>query len=211
MLKIILFAILFFAIPSFVAAQVIVNEIAWMGTEIEGVESRQWWRYEWLELQNTSDQDVQLTGWSIELHRENLDFTIPLRGTISGGEYFVVGASNKINGIDLNYATLIGKFANSGQRVVLKNATGKITEEVDATQGWFAGDNEIKLTMERRFSDRSASDKDNWGSSMAAGGTLGCENRIFEQEAILNLDINKNVQAAKKKRPCMACFLCCSF
>jgi len=29
---------------------IIVNEIAWMGVEVEGVESKNWWRYEWLEL-----------------------------------------------------------------------------------------------------------------------------------------------------------------
>jgi len=37
-----------FSIPSFVSSQVVINEIAWMGVPIEGVDQRQWWRYEWI-------------------------------------------------------------------------------------------------------------------------------------------------------------------
>ena len=46
---------------------VVINEIAWMGTEIEGVESKNWWRYEWLELYNNTNQDIDLEGWINEL------------------------------------------------------------------------------------------------------------------------------------------------
>jgi len=48
MIKTILFATLLFATPLFVAAQVIINEIAWMGTPVEGVDAKQYWRYEWV-------------------------------------------------------------------------------------------------------------------------------------------------------------------
>ena len=50
MIKAVSFLTLFIWIPSFVTAQVIVNEIAWMGTPVEGVEAKQWWRYEWFIL-----------------------------------------------------------------------------------------------------------------------------------------------------------------
>jgi len=56
MIKIILFITLLLIAPLFVTAQarldsarqVIINEIAWMGTPVEGVDEKQWWRYEWV-------------------------------------------------------------------------------------------------------------------------------------------------------------------
>ena len=43
------------AMPSFVAAQVIINEIAWMGTPVEGVDPKQIWKYENTEFHARSD------------------------------------------------------------------------------------------------------------------------------------------------------------
>jgi len=48
MIKTILFTILFFGAPLFVTAQVVITEIAWMGTPVEGVDMKRWWRYEWV-------------------------------------------------------------------------------------------------------------------------------------------------------------------
>jgi len=58
MVKAISFAILILFTPSLVSAQarldeqqvrqVVINEIAWMGSPVEGVDVKQWWRYEWI-------------------------------------------------------------------------------------------------------------------------------------------------------------------
>jgi hypothetical protein len=39
----------FFLFPGVAFGQVVINEIAWMGIPAEGIESRQWWRYDWTE------------------------------------------------------------------------------------------------------------------------------------------------------------------
>jgi hypothetical protein len=128
--------------PSVAFAQVVINEVAWMGTAEN-------WRYEWLELLNNSSQEVSLDGWVIELSRTDIDFTINLEGGISAGDYFLIVASEDIFPFyDYNYANLGGKFINSGQRVVLKNANGDIVDEIDALDGWPAGDNRTKETMQ---------------------------------------------------------------
>ena len=151
---------LFFTLPLFATAQVIINEIAWMGTPVEGVDAKQWWRYEWLELYNSSQEPVSTNGWILQVS----DFQIPLGGIIQAQEYFLVAASDKIPNLDLNYANLTGKFANAGQKVVLKDATGTVIDEVDAEGGWQAGDNTEKLTMEKRISGE-------WATSLQVGGT----------------------------------------
>ena len=162
--------------PSLVFAQsVVINEIAWMGTSVDGVEQKQWWRYEWLELRNASDVAVSFEGWTVELSRQQLDFKIPLQDTIPPKGYFLVGASDKVPNLDLNYANLAGKFINSGQRVVLKNSTGEIVDEVDTTKGWPAGDNKTKQTMER-VNNNNNNDTDKWQTSASPGGTPKAQN-----------------------------------
>ncbi len=174
--------------PSFVAGQVVINEIAWMGVPVEGVETKQWWRYEWIELYNSTDQSVGLQRWKIELYSgENLDFTVLLYGNVPAQGYFLVGASDKMKSVDINYAALSGKLKNDGQRVVLKDAVGNTVEEIDARSGWFGGDNDVKLTMERRFPDRHAADSENWGSSQNTGGSPKAQNSLFGKERFLAL------------------------
>ena len=176
------------AIPSIAESRIIINEIAWMGTPIEEVAAKQHWRHEWIELFNASESNaIDVSGWTIELYRADLDFQIPLAGTIAPQDYFVVGASDKIPGVDLNYSNLSGKFANGGQLVIVRDATRTIVEEVDARAGWFAGDNEEKITMERWSVNRVASDVENWFPSIYVGGSPGAENSISEktQEELL--------------------------
>ena len=203
------FFLCFLLFPVFASAQsVIINEIAWMGIPIEGVDEKQWWRYEFLELYNAGDQDISLQGWKVELRTgEILEFTILLHGVLPAKEYFLAAASDKILGADVNYSTLSGKFKNSGQRVVLKDAAGLMVEEIDAQKSWFAGDNDLKLTMERRFFDRPAEDPENWGSSAIEGGTPKAQNSVFGKEAFLKLDSLQKEQDLMKKDPIWISFL----
>lgn len=187
-----MFYILFFAVmflPGLVLAQeelnVVINEIAWMGTPIAGIEENQWWRYEWLELYNTKESPLQLDGWEIELWRDKLDFTVSLKGTIVPSGYYLAGASEKIPNLDLNYNNLGGKFNNSGQRVVLKNNLGEVVDEVDTTSGWFAGDNKTKQTMERVGQG--------WQTSVDSGGTPKSPNSTgMIQEPVAQLNLVKD-------------------
>ncbi len=178
---------LFLLLPSFALAQPVINEIAWMGSLVDGVDSRQEWRYEWIELFNTGNA-VSLDGWFIELSRDEVEFVIPLSGVLSSGEYLVLGASDKIEGVDISYGNLAGKFMNGGQKVVLRNSSG-VVEELDAREGWFAGSNRDKKTMERKDPLRDARDMDNWGTSLLVGGTLGFENTLYgaygQEEVVL--------------------------
>jgi len=148
---------------------VIINEIAWMGM-IEN------WRHEWIELYNNTDQNISLDGWKMELYRDDLDFTIELSGNIE--DYFLIVSSDIIfANYDFNYSNLGGKFNNSGQRIVLKNNQGVIVDEIDcfsSGEGWLAGDNDTKQTMEKI-------DK-GWQTSQEAGGTPKAQNSSGSQE-----------------------------
>jgi hypothetical protein len=159
--------------------QVFVNEIAWMGVSVKDVAASQYWRYEWLELYNTTNQTVSVSGWVLELWREKLDYTVELAGTIAPQDYFVIAASDKVSEVDFNYANLGGKFNNAGQRIVLKNNLGQIVEELDFSLGWSAGDNEEKFTMERSGAGTFGAGTvpaQEWQTSTVVGGTPGAIN-----------------------------------
>jgi len=181
----------FLASPSIISAQVLINEIAWMGVPVEGVDSGQEWRYEWIELFNSSTvQTIGLNGWVIELYGsgdETPEARIALGGTVPTNGFLVVGASEKIPEANLSYNNLGGKFANSGQKIVLRDAKGEIAEELDAREGWFAGENESKRTMERRFPENPPGDPENWGTSGESGGTPGVENSVFGKKTAPSL------------------------
>jgi len=167
-----LFLLFFSLVPFLVSAQisspVFINEIAWMGSEVLRVDPNQQWRYEWLELRSTMERSTMLDGWSVELYRgEDLYFQILLEGIIPAHGYFLIGASDKIPRVDVNYANLAGKLVNTGMRVVLKDGLGNVADEVNAGEGWQAGDNETKRTMERK----AGSDPALWQTSAESGGT----------------------------------------
>jgi len=177
-------AILFF-MPSFVLAvnplNVVINEIAWMGTELAEIEPKNWWRYEWLELYNNTNNPIFLDSWKIELYRTDLDWSLELSGSIPAQGYFLIVASDKISpNYDLNYSNLGGKFINGGQKVLLKDDLGNIIDSFDCFSygKWFAGDNVTKQTMERKSGVRPGSDPTNWGTSRNPGGTPKVKNSL---------------------------------
>lgn len=172
---------------------IIINEIAWMGTPVQNVDPGQWWRYEWLELHNSTENMQSLEDWKIELWTQSrLVFSILLSGTVSSHEFFVVGASKKIQGVSLSYENLTGKLSNSGMQVLLKDGVGNLVDSVDASSFWQAGDNITKQTMERTAGlDDNVSGE--WHASKSPGGTPGKENSIM----IAKTDTLKSKQAPK--------------
>lgn len=159
-----LFFSILLSIPFIAKGAAVINEIAWMGTEN--------WRHEWLELY--ANESTSLDGWKIELYRDDLDFTIELSGTIEN--YFLIVASDVIfTNYDFNYSNLGGKLINGGQRVVLKNNQEETVDEVNcfSEEGWFAGNNTTKQTMERVAGG--------WQTSLSPGGTPKAQNSSGEE------------------------------
>ncbi len=174
-MKKVVFSIILFCWPWPVlgALEVVINEIAWMGSKVADIDSKNWWRYEWLELYNPGSEKIILDGWKIEFWRNELDFSIMLKGSIGASGYYLIASSDKIPGYDLNYANLGGKMNNNGEDLSLINDSGQRVDEVTAFSGsgWFAGDNALKNTMERVSVLESGSLPQNWKSSSLEGGT----------------------------------------
>ena len=74
-------------------------------------------------------------------------------------------------------------MVNSGMKVVVKDNLGSVIDEVDAREGWPAGDNEAKRTMERQ----AGSDHALWQTSAMFEGTPKAQNSEGMKELVANL------------------------
>ncbi len=145
--KIILFlvGIIFFSGWQLARADVIINEVAWMGTATSQYE-------EWVELRNTGSESVSLVGW--KLYKNSGTVLFSLSKTIPAGGYFVVcrttpSVSNPLLGSCDEQGTFGGGgLINTSDLVQLKNASGVEVDLVDGTGGWPAGKAETRETMQ---------------------------------------------------------------
>ncbi len=136
--------------------QVVINEIAWMGTEVSSND-------EWIELRNMTSIDIDLEGWKIIAQDGSPE--INLSGIILADNYFLLERTDdgSVSNVlaDLIY---VGAFGNIGEALELRDNNDLIVDIVDASLGWQAGDNDTKQTMERI-------DGNGWQTSDVIGGS----------------------------------------
>jgi hypothetical protein len=160
--------------------QVIINEIAWMGTLPEnGETSAKASEREWIELKNTSNDTVDISGWQILDASGNLKVLVGASSSaassakITAGGFFLLVRGGVVlpNGIkpDAGYS---GSLSNAGDNLELLDINCAVQDMIDASSGWPAGNNTTKQTFERDASG------DGWHTSAPIGGTPRAENSI---------------------------------
>ncbi len=146
--KLLIFIALF-SFTSTVYAQVVVNEIAWMGTTESATN-------EWIELFNNGSDTVDLTGWILRIEgKKNKDIT--LKNSISVVGYFLIERTDDttLPNISADIVTPFGAgLLNSGATLVLLNAQGLEIDRVNGSDNWkidgkTVGNNTTKETAQR--------------------------------------------------------------
>lgn len=137
--------LLMFFLPWTVHASVVINEIAWMGTEVSPAD-------EWIELRNLSSDPVDLSGWS--LSSDDGSPSVSLSGVISAGGYFLIERTDdeSVPGIAADLIAPFGNgLSNTGEILRLRDATGAVADTVDGSGDWgnIGGDNVTKETAQR--------------------------------------------------------------
>lgn len=160
-----------FLLPIFARAEVIISEVAWMGSENSQFE-------EWIELQNTGSESVSLSGWKIyEAGGSTTLFS--LSGNISAGEYLLVcrttaSITSPLSGTcDLNGAFGGSGLSNSGEHLVLKDGVPSTIQNLDFTGGpgnW------------KGFGNATTKETMQWNGSIwiTASPTPGAQNASFD-------------------------------
>jgi len=154
---------------------VVINEIAWMGTTKD-------WQYEWIELFNNGDTSANLSNWKIE-NAETKQGTLEItQGEVLPQNYFVI-CKKKMEKCDLelNKLSLHNNYKNNG-RLILKDGKENITDQTPEANNnqWPTGSNQTKQTMERIDASGSGDNPDNWQTSQDPGGTPKAKNSIID-------------------------------
>lgn len=133
---------------------------------------------EWIELKNTSDETINLSGWSLKSSEAETAFPensgsklkIFLKGSLEAGGLYLLERTDDNSVVNIK-ADIIYKGAlnNAGAKLTLYDNLNNIIDETDYSLGWSKGDNATKQTAERI--DLSAWPTDNVSSSDASWQT----------------------------------------
>jgi len=167
------------------AQTMFINEIAWAGTEASSSD-------EWIELYNTSEEPVDLSGWTLTFDKWVVlldavgEATLETRRTtVAAHGFFLLERTDDETILDMP-ADLIykGSLPNSGATLCLLNQDGEEVDTANAFQEeWIAGnasqDEPIYASMERVDATKT-DDFSNWQTNNgvtrcgcdAAGNTI---------------------------------------
>lgn len=161
-----------FAVKSADVLDVVINEIAWMGTKNSPSD-------EWIEIYNNSGSQIDLAGW--KLTSQDGAPEINLIGIIAGNDYFLLERTDD-NTLPTMPADQIysGTLGNEGETLNLYDSSRSLIDSVNCSEGWFSGDNQAKQTMERKNPLLQAS-QENWEKSQNPGGTPNAKNIFVEK------------------------------
>jgi len=153
------------------AQGIVINEVAWAGAATNTND-------EWIELYNSTDQPVDLSGWTLTFGDNTVNLGEAANTIVEPGGYFLLERSDDDTVSDID-ADLIytGGLSNSEVLLSLLNHTGTVVDTANAgvESDWAAGNNKKDgaipyATMERI--DPTGSDiPSNWASN---NGLITC-------------------------------------
>jgi len=161
--------------------------------EIDGDE------FEFIELVNTGDQDVNLAGVQmvqadVDGQLEGISFTFesqvlaPNERTVVVKNIDAFGSRYADDGLIATGATFTGNLANSGERITLLDYAGQLILEFDYDDGgqWPGRADGRGSSLEVIDLAGDYNDADNWQSSIDFGGSPGEMGSVNQHEILIN-------------------------
>ncbi len=151
---------------------VVINELMWPGSASSSAD-------EWIELRNTTNSPIDLSGWKIE---GSTNLTIS-SGTIPANGYFLIANfsetdSNSILDVTPEVTSTAVGLNNENLQIILKDASDVIIDQADDGAGSpLAGSNTSpRKSMERNLVPGDGSIQSNWHTASTQfnldGGSL---------------------------------------
>jgi len=153
---------------------VVINELMWMGSSISDAD-------EWIELRNTTVNEISLEGWRITKNTGtetniNIDFN---EKSVFPGRFFLISyknADNSILSINPDVQTTTTNFlSNDKLKITLYDINNKIIDVAGDGKNPLAGDRNLKASMERNKIPGDGSAKENWHTATDSYGYLDIE------------------------------------
>lgn len=146
------------------AGDVVINELAWMGTTTSSAN-------EWIELYNTTGGSISLSGWTLA----STDGTpgVSLTGSIGAYGYYLLERTDDttVPGITAD-KIYTGAMGDGGELMQLKDSGNNVIDSANQAGAWYAGSTTGRSTMSRVDVNASGTSSSNWftaSSSYAAG------------------------------------------
>lgn len=119
-----------------------INEVAWAGALASSSD-------EWIELLNTTDENIDLSGW---LLTDGGDLQLHLQGTIAPNSFFLLERTDDTTIADISADQIYsGNLRNDGETLRLFDPSGLTIDSANILGGsWPAGDSGSRSSMERR-------------------------------------------------------------
>jgi len=169
---------------------IVINEVAWMGTNNSPQD-------EWIELYNNLSFPINLSGW--ELKSDDGTPEVVLEDKIPAKGFFLLERTDETTLINVKSNLIYkGNLNNKGEHLKLFDPEGKIIDEIDCSDDWFKGDNETKRTMERKDTSISGENPENWQNSQDIGGTPKTKNSLGEKIKELDSRLSEEEIQVKK-------------
>ena len=148
------------------AGDVLINEVAWMGTLTSAND-------ELIELYNQTEGAISIESWRIE--SSDGSPKINLTGVIPAQSFWLLERTDDSSVANISADQIYtGALNNNGETLELYN-TGELIDSLIGSGAWPAGDNSTKQTMERK-------DDKSWQTSRDAGGTPKAKNSTPPEE-----------------------------
>lgn len=134
--------------------QLVIHEIAWMGTTLSPDQK-------WIELYNPGNRPVSMEGWKLRCRERR--FVVDLEGTVAPGDTFLIIREEypHLPGITADM-TFTGEWCDHQVRLLLTDRRGRLVDSVDR---WYAGDAERRATMQRVYPYRAGYTSGSWETS----------------------------------------------
>jgi hypothetical protein len=145
--------------------------------------------YEFIELKNTGNVDIDLGGYSFD----GIGFLFPSGTSIAAGAVIVLANNANPNAFALRYPGVVvagyfsGALANGGERIALKNASGRTVISVSYRDsgGWPASADGGGYSLELIEPNGSSGDPANWQASAVLNGSPGLPNSTAPASAVV--------------------------
>lgn len=140
---------------------VVISEIAWMGTEASSDD-------EWIEIMNIDEESIYIGNWKLAWNFNTstgeYDTVIDLDDLVLDQEdSWLLERTNQetVSTFDVSQI-YTGALSNQGEYLVLLDANGDIMDEVNNSNGWWFGNNETKESMYRSSWENSGNEISSW-------------------------------------------------
>ncbi len=136
---------------------------------------------EWVELYNQMAIDIDLSGWWIT---DGVKYKFGPGTVIHGGDYIVVASSPTHLQAETGYPDALGPYAgrlsNGGERVRLRDNSGRVMDVVDYNDGgdWPTAPDGTGKTLAKIDPDTATKPAANWAASSQNNGTPGADNGL---------------------------------